>query len=70
MGLIWRTALRRGLFGGSRAWMTIFAAIATARVFKRLAGSEPDTVYCEPLEPGQALVITHHADQRLGDELR
>ena len=70
MGVIWRMARRRGLLGGSRVWMTVFAAIATARLFKRLAGSEPDTVYCEELKPGEALILTHHADQRLGDELR
>lgn len=70
MGIVWRMALRRGLFGGSRVWMIVFAGIATARVFRRLSGAEPDVVYSEDLAPGQALVITHHADQRLGDDLR
>lgn len=70
MGMVWRAALRRGLFGGSRFWMVVFAGIAAARVFRRLSGSEPDTVYCEALAPGQALLVTHHADQLLGDKLR
>ncbi len=70
MRLIWLNALRRGFFGGSRVWMVVFAAMGTARLFKRLAGSEPDTVYCEELKPGEALLLTHHADLRLGDDLR
>ena len=67
---LWATALRRGLFGGSRLWMTVLAVVGTARLVRRLSGSESETVYQEPLAPGQALIITHHVDQRLGDDLR
>ncbi|MEA3076610.1 MAG: hypothetical protein QOF60_1518 [Actinomycetota bacterium] len=58
-GFLWRTALRRGLLGGSRPWMTVFAVIGLTRVFKKLSGSEPKTVYREELQPGETILITH-----------
>lgn len=57
--ILWRTALRRGLLGGSRPWMTILAVVGITRAVKKLAGSEPKTVYCEQLQPGEAILITH-----------
>ncbi|HEX7167677.1 MAG TPA: hypothetical protein VF230_11920 [Acidimicrobiales bacterium] len=63
---IWRNAVQKGLFGGNKRWATLFVVIGAAKVMRRLAGSVPDTVYCEPLEPGQALVITHLADETHG----
>lgn len=66
-GLLWRNALRRGLLGGNRTWMTVFAILGIAKVVRRLSGSEPEVVYCEPLRRGEGLVITHLADERLGD---
>ncbi len=66
----WALAIRRGLVGGSRPWMTILAVVGLARLVKRMSGSIPETVYCEPLRPGQALIVTHHRDRRQGDELR
>jgi hypothetical protein len=56
---LWRTALRRGLLGGSRPWMTVFAVVGLARLVKKLAGSEPKTVYREELQPGEAILVTH-----------
>ena len=67
-GIVWRAAVRRGFWGGQRNWMTVFAVIATVKAVRRLAGGTPDVVYVEELEPGHALLITHHADLRLGDE--
>ena len=58
-GFIWRTALRRGLLGGSRPWMTVFAVVGITRLVRKLAGSEPKTVYSEELHPGEAILITH-----------
>ncbi|HET9443224.1 MAG TPA: hypothetical protein VFO65_07860 [Acidimicrobiales bacterium] len=54
---LWTAAVRRGLFGGSRLWMTIFATMGTARLLKRLAGKE--RVYCERLGPGEQLIISN-----------
>jgi hypothetical protein len=65
--LLWRTAVRKGFFGGQRSWMTIFAVVGAVKAFRRVAGGTQDLVYREELLPGQALVITHHADVRLGD---
>ena len=69
-GIIWRAAVRNGLWGGRRHWTTLFAVLATVKLVRRLAGSVQEVVYSEKLEPGQALVITHHGDLRLGDEPR
>jgi hypothetical protein len=69
-GMIWRAAVRNGLWGGKRNWTALFAVLATVKVVRRLAGSVQEVVYSEKLEPGQALVITHHGDLRLGDEPR
>ena len=68
--LIWRTSVRKGFFGGQQTWMTLFAVIGAVKAFRRFAGSTPDLVYSEELAPGQALVITHHGDLRLGDKQR
>ena len=59
LAFVWRTAVRKGLFGGNRTWMTVFAVVGAAKVLRRVAGSEPEVVYCEPLKRGQGLVITH-----------
>jgi hypothetical protein len=69
-GVIWRAAVRKGFWGGQRNWMTIFAVIAAVKAVRRVAGSTQSVVYTEELRPGQALVITHHADLHLGDEPR
>jgi hypothetical protein len=69
-GRIWRTAVRRGLFGGSRPWTAALVVMGAMRLIKRFAGSQPETVFREELPPGQALLITHRADLHLGDEPR
>ena len=68
--LIWRTSVRKGFFGGQQTWMTVFAVVGAVKAFRRFAGGTPDVVYTEELAPGQALIITHHADLRLGDKQR
>ena len=66
----WLLAVRKGFFGGERMWMTVFAVMGATKVFRRIAGNTQDVVYSEVLLPGQALVITHHEDLRLGDKQR
>ena len=67
---IWLIAVRRGFFGGQRTWMTVFAVMGATKALRRIAGNTQDVVYSEELLPGQALVITHHEDLRLGDKQR
>jgi hypothetical protein len=66
VGLLWRRAIAKGLLGGDRRWMTVFAAIGTAKLMHKLVGREPETVYREELKPGETLVIRHLADETLG----
>lgn len=59
VGYFWRLAITRGLLGGNRRWMTVFAAIGTAKVLRRIANREAETVYSEELKPGESLLIRH-----------
>lgn len=54
-----RTALSRGLGGGSRVWVTIGVVAGGLRLIGKVVGDEPKTVYCEDLAPGQTLIIKH-----------
>ncbi|HAB58312.1 MAG TPA: hypothetical protein DCE75_09695 [Acidimicrobiaceae bacterium] len=53
-------ALRKGLLGGSRQWLVVFAALRVAswsnKVTKR---GEAPIAFRQALQPGQAFVITH-----------
>ena len=49
----------RGLLGGSRAWLGIWAVAAGFRLITKVVRREPEVVYREDLEPGESLVITH-----------
>ena len=69
-GIVWRAAVRKGLWGGQRNWMTVFLVIGAVKALRRIAGGTHDVVYTEELKLGQSLVITHHQDLRLGDEPR
>ena len=54
-----RLGVVRGLFGGNRGWLALGAAAAGLRGMAKLARKEPKVVYCEDLEPGQSLLISH-----------
>ena len=54
-----RIAISRGLFGGSRAWLTVGTAVVGLRAVGRLVNKEPKVVYSEELAPGESLVISH-----------
>ncbi len=65
MGFVLRTALRRGVMGGSSFW-TVVATLAVARrLLRKLTRSEPEVVYREALRPGESLVISHDRRARV-----
>lgn len=57
-GYIHRQAQLRGLLGGSKPWTILWVLLSARRMLKRVFGDEPEIVYSEPLEPGQAVVIS------------
>ena len=57
--LLLRNGLRKGLLGGSRPWLVLGGVAAGLRVLRWIAGSEPEVVYSEKLEPGETVVIAH-----------
>jgi hypothetical protein len=67
--MIWRASVRKGFFGSSSPWMTVFAVMGAIKFLRRIAGGTADVVYVEPLQPGEALLITHHADLVHGDKV-
>lgn len=66
MATLWRTSLRKGVFGGNNTWMTVFALVGVVRLARRLSGSVEETVFSGRLEPGERLVISHLRDETLG----
>ena len=56
---LWRNAVQKGLFGGNRTWMTLFAVIGAAKLMRRMSGSVPETVFKGELKPGESLLISH-----------
>jgi hypothetical protein len=54
-----RNGVRKGLVGGSRAWLTIGALAGGIRLLQRLARNEPEVLMCEELPQGAVLVISN-----------
>ena len=54
-----RTGLRKGVFQGSRTWMTIGLVAGGLRLLRRLARNEPEVVLCEELPEGGVLLISN-----------
>jgi hypothetical protein len=57
--LLLRNGLRRGVLGGSRAWLVLGGVGLMFKMFKKLGGSEPEVVYSEELPVGSAVVIAN-----------
>jgi hypothetical protein len=56
-GLLRGQGLRKGVMGGNRRWLTIWAVVATAQTMHKLVKAKP-VVERFTLKPGQSIVIT------------
>jgi hypothetical protein len=56
---LFRQGMRRGVLGGNRIWMYVFAGAGLLRIFTKLAGNDEKVVFSEELKPGQALIISN-----------
>lgn len=59
LAFLTRLAFRKGVLGGSRPWMALGGAALALRLVKKMAVRQPEVVYCEELQPGQTLTISH-----------
>lgn len=58
--LLRRKALRSGLLGGDRKWLSVFVTMFVWGRIKSLFGfGEPQPVYIEEAGPGQRFVVAH-----------
>jgi hypothetical protein len=53
-----RHGWRRGLIGGSQAWLAVGAAALGVRVLQRLAAGKP-VIVTERLDPGESIIVRH-----------
>lgn len=56
-----RHGFRKGLVGGSQAWLALGAVALGVRLVQRFGRPEPEIVR-EELRPGETLVIAHLAE--------
>jgi hypothetical protein len=68
--LVELAGVRRGVKGGSRAWMRVFVAAWVVRRLRRLIGSEPVVVYRGELKPGETIEINHRDETYAGKRVR
>lgn len=52
-----RRGLRKGMIEGSRPWLWVGIGASALTLVRRLLREEPETVFREPLLPGEKLVI-------------
>ena len=64
VGLAFRHGFTKGVLGGRRPWFIVFGIAAGVRLLRKIAGSETQVVYSEPLKPGETLVIAHGREPR------
>jgi hypothetical protein len=57
--LLLRHGLRKGLLGGSRAWLVLGGVGLLFRTMQKLGGKEIEVVFCEELPVGTAVVIAN-----------
>jgi hypothetical protein len=58
LGRLTRSALRRGLIGGSQPWLVIGATLLGVRIVRAAASGRPERVYRAELGPNETLRIT------------
>ncbi len=63
---LFRTGLRRGVFGGSRAWLVVGIGAGVAKLGYRALARQPEVVFRAELPPGQSIVIRHTTDTHGG----
>ena len=56
--LLWRTAVRRGVLGGSQRWFQVAAVLGVVKLVRRLGGDGPKVLYSEKITEGTTLVIS------------
>jgi hypothetical protein len=56
-----RRGFDRGLVGGSRGWVIVGGAALLSHLAGRAMHREPEVVFSEKLQPGEAVRITHEA---------
>lgn len=56
---LFRTGLRRGLLGGSRAWLVVGVGAGLVKAVQWAAAKSPESVFRAELAPGETLVIRH-----------
>lgn len=52
-----RIGLRKGVTGGSRAWLTIGLAASVIRALNNMRKPQPETLFSGELKPGETLII-------------
>lgn len=52
-----RSAMNRGLLGGSGAWTALFITLVLARRMRRVVGRSDEVVSIEKLQPGETVVL-------------
>lgn len=57
-GLLKSKAVRKGLIGGSRGWMTLGVVMYGWKALRWLSSRRPETISVERIEPGQSIQIT------------
>ncbi len=52
-----RLGFYRGVLGGNRTWMGVFAVLVGARALKKVVGRSEELAAVEHLQPGQRVTI-------------
>lgn len=58
LGSLRRQSIRRGVFGGSRAWLVVGGVAWTLRALQVALRSSPERVFKGELEVGQTYIVT------------